>query len=359
MISLSAAARSVITSGTMTYDVKASAWLGDELLAAEVPIVAGTEEADRSLNVPERITLSVPKIDRGIDWTPTDERSPLAANGQTLKITLGVGVGRGVIEWFQRGEYVIFSSQEQDETIEVTAVGLLWLVQEAGFVSPFQPSGTIAATLRALIEPALQADLTDAPTDRSVPTGITWDDRIGSLYHLLDAWPARPRMHELGYLEVVEDVAPTVSVRSFTDQIGGTVISAVGASTRDGAFNVVVATGNAADGTEVRGISYVYGGPWSYFEPVANPLPVPFGYASPLLTTQTQAAAAARTVRDRKMREGVLRRFTVTCGPDPAIQLGDCVDITTDALDGLLCTVEHLTLPYVPGIMAMDVVSLT
>ena len=364
MITVSDAARAVIDAGTMTYQVTATAWLSDILLADDIPVAEATEESDRSLNVPERVTLTIPRRDdAGNDWTPTSADSPLAANGQTLKITLGVGVGRGVAEWFQRGEFLISSSKVSDDglSIAVTCVGLLYLVQEAGFVAPFQPSGTIAGTFRALISPALEADLNDAPTDRAVPAGITWDDRIGALYSLLDAWPGVLRMNEGGWVEVHPDTTPTVAVRSFTDGAGGTVVAVSGGSTRDGAFNVVVATGQAADGTEVRGLAWVDVGAWSYLDGVANPLPVPFGYASPLITTQTQAAAAAATVLRRKMRQAVLRRFTITAAPDPTLQTGDPVAVSTadGQLAGVLCTVEHLTLPYTPGPMTVDVVTVS
>jgi hypothetical protein len=359
VITVSDTARAVIDDGTFTYDVRVSSWLGDTLLADDIPISDATEESDRSLNVPERVRFTIPKRDRNVSWVPTAYDSPLAANGQTLKVSLGVGKVRGAdgVEWFQRGEFLILGSEEGDETIEVTAAGLLYLVQEAGFIAPFQPSGTFAGTLRALIEPAVQADLDSAPNDRAIPSAITWDDRIGALYELLDAWSAVPHMNEQGYLEVLPDVTPTVAVRSFTNQTGGTVVSSVGASTREGGFNVVVATGNAADGSEVRGQAYVSSGPWAYPGGVANPLPVPFGYASPLLTTQSQCTSAAQTVLSRKMRQAVLRRFMVTAVPDPTLQLGDAVDLTDDEVTGLLCTVERIILPYKPGAMQLTVVS--
>jgi hypothetical protein len=358
MITVTDLARAIIDTGDYVYDVRASAWLGEQLLAADVPISAAIEESDRSLRVPERVVLTVPKRDRGVSWMPAADDDPLAANGQTLKISLGIGKGPDGPEYFQRGEFLILSAEEDDQAVRVTAVGLLYLIQEAGFVSPFQPSGTIASTLRALIEPALSANLDDAPADRSVPSAINWDsDRLGAVYELLDAWPAAPRMNELGFLDVLPDTVPTVAVRSFTDQTGGTMVSAAGTSTREGGFNVVVATGAAADGGEIRAQAYVSEGPWTYPGGTANPLPVPFGYASPLLTSSDECQAAADTVLRRKMREAVLRRYTITAVPDPTLQLGDCVEITDDTVTALLCTVEAITLPYGPGTMALTVVS--
>lgn len=355
MITVSDRARAILDDGSFTYHCRVESWLGDQQLAEDIPVDDGGEDADRTLNVPERVVLTVPKRDRGVTWEPAGDTDPLAAAGQILKVSLGVQIGLGAVEWFQRGEFVLISTVPDGQgALRVTAAGKLYLVQEAGFVSPFQPSGTIAGTLRALVEPALSVDLTDAPTDRSVPGAINWDDRLGAVNELLDSWPAVARINELGYLDVDADTVPTTAVRSFSSDYGGTVITTAGSATRDGGFNVVVATGTASDGGEVRGAAYVTAGPWAYSGGTANPLPVPFGYASPLLTTNPQCEAAARTVLARKMRQAVLDRYTVTCTPDPTIQLGDPITV-----DGTLCTVETLTLPYVPGEMVMTAVSVT
>lgn len=359
MITVGADARAVIDSGTFTYQVRASSWLGDQLLADNIPIVGGGEDSDRSLRVRERVVITVPKYDdAGNWWVPTRDDSPLAANGQTLKISLGVGIGVDGTEWFQRGEFLIIQTRESGESLEVTAAGLLYLVQEAGFISPFQPSGTLAETLRALVEPAVQVNLDEAPADRAVPSAINWDtDRISAVYSLLDAWPAEARMNEQGYLDIVPIETPVAPIAWFTDSAGGTVVSAVGSSDRDGGFNVVVATGTATDGSEVRGVATVGSGPWTYTTGSANPLPVPFGYSSPLLTTQAQCEAAAQTVLARKMREAMLRRFTITAVPDPTIQLGDPIQLNSIDVVSLLCTVETINLPFLPGPMTLTVVS--
>jgi len=364
MIAVSDTVRSIIDGGTFTARVQVQSWLGDQLLADDVPVTAATEESDSTLTVPERITLTVPKRRDGIDWTPVNDDDPLKACGQTLKISIGVSKGADGMEFFQRGEYLIQETEENDDglTLSVTCVGLLALIDEAKFAAPFQPSGTIVSTIRQLVEPALTLNLDDAPADRSVPaSAVNWDsDRLGALGELLDAWPAVLRMNAGGWADILPDAVPTAAdaVRSFTNGSGGTVIAAGGSSSRDGGFNVVVATGQAADGGEVRGQAIVTNGAWAYGLGPANPLPVPFGYSSPLLTTVAQCTAAAQTVLRRKMREAVLRRFTITAMPDPTIELGDPVLVTTDHVTGLLCTVEAIpTLPYFPGSMQLKVVS--
>lgn len=359
MITVSQAARAAIEDGTFTYHISVQSWLGDDLLADDVPVVDGSEDGDRSLAVPERVVLTVPRKADGFTWAPDSDTHPLAAAGQVLKVSLGIEQGADGVEWFQRGEFVILSTEEDSDTVRVTAAGLLYLISEAGFVSPFQPAGTIGGTVRALVEPAVHVDLDNAPADRSVPSAVNYDQsRLDALYEVLDAWTAVPFMNEQGYLEVRADETPDEAVRWFSNGAGGTVITALGSSTREGGFNAVVATGTDPNGAEVRGVSYVTTGPWTYGSGPANPLPVPFGYSSPLITTVPQAQSAADTVKARKMRESVLQRFVVTCVPDPAIQLGDPVGLTIDGWD-VLCTVEANQLPYLPGTQQMTLVSTT
>jgi hypothetical protein len=106
MISLSAAALSVLT-GSYRYRCSVSSWLDGELLAADVPVDAATEEADWTIRVPERVTLTVPRRKNGETWAPNDERHPLYAGGQQLDVKLGIGLARGATEWFTRGRFLI------------------------------------------------------------------------------------------------------------------------------------------------------------------------------------------------------------------------------------------------------------
>lgn len=343
MITVSDAARSVL-GRSFVYHVRVESWLGGELLADDIPIVSGSEDSDRALSVPERVSLSVPRLDRGVTWSPVSADHPLAANGQRLKVSLGIGVGGGVVEWLTRGWVVVESAVTRGDVVDVTGVGLLSLIEEARLVSPFQPSGTLGSTLRGLVEPALTVDLSAAPTDRSVPAGMNWDeDRLGAVYELLDAWPADITVDPEGFLAVT----PTSTgspVGALTDGAGGTAVSVDGESTREGAANVVVARGNASDGGQVQGVAYDTAGPKRMGGPF-NPLPVPTFYYSPLLTTVAQCNAAAATILARRKRE-TARRFTAECVPDPTLVLGDVLTVTTAELDAVPCSVESLTLPY-------------
>lgn len=339
MITLSDRATSALTR-SYRPSLSVSSWRGGELLAEDVPVQDASEEGDRSGRVPERVTLSVPRHDRGVDWSPgEDEEHPLAANGQRLHVTLGV---EG--EVFARGRFLIVRSAPQDDVVDVECQGLLRLVDEARLISPYQPTGTMASTLRGLVEPALSIIVDPLLVDRAVPTGINMDeDRLGAVLELLDAWGADAYVTPDGYLAVgpaTQSLIPVLTLTSGT----GTVVTSIGTSTREGAYNAVVARGTASDGGQVQGVAYdlTAAGPKRYGGPF-NPLPVPFFFPSPLLTTVQECGTAAATVLARLQRRAS-RELLVTLVPHPGIQLGDVISV-----DGTVCSVEGLTLPYLPG----------
>lgn len=349
MISLSDSATSLLT-GSYKYFCRIESWLDGELLSDDVPITSGVEESDRTLQVPERITLAVPRIVNGVDWTPTAVDHPLAANGQRLRVLLGIGLANGVVEWFQRGEFLLVDSVRDGDSITVTGLGLLQLVAEARLVSPYQPSGTIGGTIRGLIEPALTVVIDAALTDRAVPSGINFDeDRLGAVHELLDAWPAEAHVTPYGYLQVSPIATPTTAVLSLTDAgETATVVDTAGVSTREGAVSAVVARGTASDGGQVQGVAYdLTTGPHRYGGPF-NPLPVPEYFASPLLTTVTECVLAANTIMARRRRETQLKH-ELSAVPRPDLELSDVIDATLNGTDTALCTVEAMRLPYTPS----------
>lgn len=346
MITVSDAATSVLA-GSFTYQVRCSSWLGATLLASEVPVSSGAENGDRATGVADRVTLRVPLKDSatGVNWSPIGDLHPLAANGQRLRIELGIGVGDAdaPVEWVQRGEYVITDSDTEGDSVAVQCASLLWLVEEAKLVTPLQPTGTLKSAVRSLVEPAVPVVFDAALVDRAVPAGMVFDnDRIEALNEICEAWPADYRMASEGYLYLYPDTAGRTPVTT----ISGTVVEISGGSTRRDAYNAVVARGTDASGAQIQAVQYdTSGGPKSYGGPF-SPFPVPFFFPSPLLTTVAQAKAAATTTLARLQRR-VAREFEIEMVPDPRLQLGDVVTVEDELYTGL-GEIERLQLPYDP-----------
>jgi hypothetical protein len=341
---------------SFTMQMRVESWLGDELLADDVPVADGGEDRDTSLSVPERISLTVPVSDRGTSWDPSvDPTHPLAAYGQRLRISYGVEVA-GDFEWITRGWFLVTESDTDDDQVTVTAQGLLTLIDEAKFASAFQPSGTLASTVRALVEPALTVEFDGTLTDRSIPLGMEWDDdRLGALGEVLNAWPATGRVTEDGLLRIEPLTDSGSPVLAVTDGVGGTVVRWQGTTSRDGAFNVVVAQGESAAGVQIQGVAYDLDSrnPF-WFGGDFNPLPVPYTYSSSLLSTVTQCRAAAEATLAR-LRRTSSRKLSITMVPHPGLMTGDVIAVTGAGLTDAPCMIEALSLPYSPSEMTLTV----
>jgi hypothetical protein len=350
MITASDLAISALTR-SWVQTVRVESWLGDQLLAEDIPVSDGSEEIDRTLSVPERVTLTVPRTDGTDSWEPTTFDHPLASYGQRLRVSVGIGLARDQIEYVQRGWYVISASEVAGDVVSVEALGLMSLLDEARFITPYQPKSgqTFQTVIRNLCEPAIPVVFDDSLTDRSVPTSLAWDeDRVGAIQELLNSWPADAMMQPEGYL-LVTSVATGSSVMSLTDGTGGTVLQWTASGTRDGAFNCAVARGQAADGTQLQGVAYdtdVHSP--TYYGGVFNPLPVPYFMFSPLLTTKAQCQKAAQTTLTRNKRL-VGRSLAATSVPNPLLQVGDAVTITGAGLTNKLSEINAMTLPLVPS----------
>lgn len=351
---LSAAAVSTLSRSYTLY-ARYSSWLGDTLLATDIPVDSGNESADRASAVAERVELTVPLRHRGTSWAPDSDLHPLAANGQRIRVELGIGLNSTMIEWFQRGEFVIVDVDTNDESVDLTCAGLMYWVEEARLVSPYQPSGDMAATIRAMVEPAVPVVFDPALVNRSVPAGMNFDqDRIAGLGELCDAWPADYVMTSEGYLYVYS----TTAVRTPVLTISSGIVEVAGRSTREGAYNAVVARGQTSAGAQFQAVAYdTSGGPKAYGGPF-NPLPVPYFFQSPLLATVDQARQSAESILKRLQRD-TSRQFQAEIVPDPRLQVGDVVTLTCTEYTGL-AEIDSLRLPYGPdSAMALDLRTVT
>lgn len=199
MISASAQAAAILAGPAIPYQVRITSIRGSEVLADDIPVEDGYEEDDAASRVPELVTLRIPRVKDGYDWSPNgDDTHPLAAAGQKLAVLVLID-GEPV----QRGVFPITDVDTDGDTVFVQAGGLLYLLQEAKLRVPFVPSGTLKSTLRGLIEPAITVNFDSGLGDRSVPAGLNVDDdRLDAVYALLEAWPAEVYIDQSGVAQV-------------------------------------------------------------------------------------------------------------------------------------------------------------
>ena len=324
-----------ILSGAYSWVPQVSAWLGDQLLAEDVPVIDGTLSVDGGQQVPERLTLSVPDRDGGFSWVPDSTGHPLARYGQYLDVAIAVTAAVSGESWTVRlGRYQIQDWTHDDVAfrVDVECVGLLQRAADARFTTPKVPRAgeTLSGVFARLAPDGVPVDIDGTLADRAVPTSFQWDeDRIGALYDIAEAWPARIRMDDQGTCRVLPPLPDLPDpVLSFRDGERGTVVSAPTQDSRDGVYNVVVARSSATDDparAPAQGEARVQAGPMS---PASYGEVVRF-WSSPLATTTAQLNAAAATLLADSIRPA--RQRVVTCPPDPRVELDDAAEVLSGA----------------------------
>ncbi len=368
-IDVSARLAAVLASRSFRMVCRATITRGRSVLAADLPVDTGREECDGTLRVPERVSLQIPRIIDGMDWSAAGTVSPILPFGQRLHVKLGIDVGADGMEWINRGEFLIHDTEANDRSISINAVGLLALVDEAQLVSPFKPTGTLLSSVRRLVEPAVTVRAHPDLVDRAVNTGLAMDDnRLSNLELLLDSWPAYAQMQPEGYLLIIpggvygdhspDDVGMYLQRRAFpgNNVPRANIVSTSTSASRDGIVNAVVVRGTASNGAPVQASVYDQtGGPTSYGGPF-NPLPVPTYYSHAAATTKQIAGAMARYLlnqRSAPWRES----WRAEVVPQPRLLLNDAVNYYPEASFESVRRVyiQRLVLPYTAASGPMQV----
>ncbi|WP_156159018.1 hypothetical protein [Demequina gelatinilytica] len=323
-----------------------SSWLAGELLAPEVPIVGGTYNEDESQEIPDSVSLNVPRRQDGFDWMPgADPRHPLAPNGQQLVVSIVVTslLTRQSYET-RLGVFQIQDFNPSDGDVQLTTAGMFKVIRgnkPAWQLAP-RAGGTFASEIRRLVPGGIGVQIDPALTDRTVPTSTGYgSDRLAAINALAKAWPARVYADEYGQVRVVEaqpDIP--VPVLEYVDGEGGTVVSAPTSGTRDGIYNRIKVNATDTDGSDQKPTLAIV-------EQTTGPFAVStFGvetreWSSPFVTNATQALAAGTKMLRRSLRPA--RTLDVECLSDPRVQSADPVAVTYEGLreEGYVIAAQH------------------
>lgn len=354
---------SATLAGAVGWAPVVSSWLDGRVLADVVPVDSGMLYAVRAQAVPERLELTVPEWADGRSWAPTgDPTHPLAEYGQTLHASIVVRTSQA--ETLTRlGVFRVHSWEHDDiaHTIRVTARGQLQRVAEDRLRVPESPraGGTLGSEFRRLMSPGVPVFIDPALVDRPCPLSFQWpQDRLDALYEIADAWPARLTTDQWGTVALLPPLPYIPSpVFTFTDGEGGTLVSAPRSGTREGRPNRVVVTGSVVDAQAmdpVRAVEEITTGPRAIHAGGGGYGPVTYYYSSPILESDAQALATARTVLARESAPTVVR--TVHAATDPRVELDDPVAVHRDGTTEWGCVVAYeLPLTIDGGAMRIDV----
>lgn len=337
-------------------------WRGD-VYYGRAPLLAGALVEQGDQQVSSTLDLRIAGVDpqTGSSWVPVDPFDPLNCYGQRISATYQARRADGSwvstpLGWFIIDEWEL----DDDGSVTVSALDLRDVLRTAELLQPLapRPGGTFVSELRRLVNGRLPIDVTAAPADRAVPSGMSWQEsRIDAIYELMTAWPARLDIDPDGVLVVTDDnvdAAPAADVE-LVEGRGGVVIRRKRAGSRADIANVVVARG---DDTSTANAPAVVG----YWSDTNTASPTyasgPFGqavrrFSSPLLRTKAQATKAARTIGVSSLVPA--RTIPLTLLPDPRLGIGTRVAFTSSSgTVGTTVVSARLPLTGADGPMTID-----
>lgn len=329
--------------------IRASIWRGS-LLAMNLPVVDGSLDEDGTKSVPETLSLTIAFMDGdGVRYANTGrgQNTVIGSDGHRVHLVYTIDRGDGVVLACPLGWYLIQSWQDNgDGTLTLDCVGLLQIIKDYGLLTPTAPpaGATLKSEVLRLIEGFLPVAFTG--TDRAAPVTFAWtQDRLGAIEDIATAGPYDLRVDASAVLDVTDSASVWAADLVLTEGVGGTIMPGTGKSgSRDGVVNAWVVQGAQTDDpsqTPYLGIAKDDNldsptNVWA-FGPVVG------YYASPLMITAAQCAAAAATLLAKSLASA--SNIPVTCLPDPRITFGTRIEL--HRADGTVTktVVVDLTLP--------------
>jgi len=312
-------------------------------------ILAGDVQMDGTADV--RSTLDISVVGGG-QW-PTRATDPLAPYGNEVFVRRGVDFGGGRREWVSLGYHRIDSIEQPDAPngpIQISASDRMAAIRDARLTDVVQyAAGTtlavIVSSLVTEVHPAAVIEWDDATDDQTVGRAlIAEEDRYGFLDDLFTSRGKVWYWDHRGILRIESPPDPAAPVWTVSYGQDGVLLSLSRILSREGVYNGVVASGEAADtDTPVRALVVdnnptsptFWGGPFGK---------VPRFYSSPFITTTGQASSAGAAMLTRSL--GLPYSADFTSVPNPALTPFDPVRVRFPGRSEVH-VIESLTVPLV------------
>jgi hypothetical protein len=312
----------------------------------EARLVSWSVTADRGAQVRRSCQVALdPATLRGL--------SGVTIQGAYLQLDVGLDYLDGTQELIPQG-YFRIDSEDTDRpggALSLQGFGREKVVIDDAFIQPRTEANSSSLDLieLLLLESVPDAVIVRRATRDGSVSRTTWETDRWKAIDGDDASIARSLGVEVwadGRGRFVITDVPTLAdppVWAVNAGAGGVLVTSATSASVDGVFNVVVAVGDASDGSVPVGPVVVQD------EDVTSPTRVggPFGrrvrhYSSPLLRTPGQAESAARSLLANSL--GLTRGLSFTAVPNPALEPGDVALVTGDGEAPSLHIIDKITL---------------
>lgn len=321
----------------------------------ELPINSGNIAYDRTADVQATLNANVLAV-------PRFNMSEVAVNlyQAYLRVNYGIEYPNGDIEWVPCGWYKVYESKdgEPSRVRDLVGYSLERAVQDSKFLSPTVVSGASAITVMTnLVKAALEPNIpggtlvvsnTFTGSDVAVPWAVYDEDRwqaVRDLALLLDADIGFGRNGEF----LIKDRPDPYATATYDPDNGHglKVISFNKTTTREGAYNGVIARGESTTGSAPVQSVVVDDNPNSptYWDgPFGK---VPRIYSSPFLTTTGQCTAAGLALLSKGA--GLRESIDLEVGPDPTLDTADARAFSLPSGYSKTITIQTITLDLGPN----------
>ncbi|MEV6287396.1 DUF5047 domain-containing protein [Kribbella sp. NPDC051770] len=303
---------------------------GVDPVGVEVPILGGDVQAASTAKIRSTLNLTTSH-----EW-PKNAAGLLAPYGNEVFVERGIKYGNGRTEFVGLG-YFRINNPEQEEApvgeVDLTATDRMSGIVDGRFLYPRQFAGSM--TRGALVELLVTEVYPDAEIEWDTPslaaqtlgrTIVAERDRYQTLQDLVTS------LGQVGYFDYrgvfVVRAAPTVTGSpSWTVDGGanGVLVKMSRSITREGIYNVVVATGEATDTAPPSLAAVADLNPASPTRYGSRFGPVPRFYSSPFITTNEQARSAAAVLLRKSL--GLPYQVDLESIPNPALEPDDVIKV--------------------------------
>jgi hypothetical protein len=319
---------------------------GADPTGIELPMRDGSIEFDATADI--RASGSVELIG---NW-PTSQNLSLAPYGAEVFLSRGIDRGANGILWAPLGYFRISEVSQNDAAkgpLKLTLDDRMATIIDSRFLQPRQwITGTtvgeiVSDTIHTVYDDAVIVFDDDSDLSTIGRSLIVEESRYELLLTLAEGLGKVVYWDELGQLvfrTIPDEDDVTWAVKAGP---GGAMVQADRSLSREGVYNAVVVTGEGADEiTPVRAVAFdaQQSSPTFFDGPFGR---VPRFYSSPFITTQTQAANAARNLLRQSL--GAPYDVGLSAVPNPAVRPYDVLRVTYNNGNRELHIVERATIP--------------
>jgi hypothetical protein len=265
-----------------------------------IPILDGDVQLDAAADVRSTIDLTT----SGDRW-PADADGLLTPYGNELHVRRGIQLDGGTIEWVSLGYHRIDTVEQPDAPrgpVRIAGSDRMAGLIDGRLETPRQYAATdlvgdVVDELVTEIYPTAVIEWDDATDAETLGRALVIEeDRHAGLADLVTAYGKIWYWDHRGYLVIKDPPDPARPVYVVNSAARGVLVRLSRQLTRKGVYNAVVASGEGADtAAPVRAVvtddaetsPTRWGGPFGR---------VPKFYSSPVITSQDQAEAAARSL---------------------------------------------------------------